>query len=193
MAQDTRVSGKMTYNTGKGKRHGLMVASMRDYISLVKSMGQVYMPGMMDLDMMVSGLKTKSEGPEPIHGLMAVNIKENGLTTIWREWVFTLGKMEGAMKANIETIRNMGTEFTHGQITECIKVCGSVENSMDLGITQCLAVNLRPASGRMASELNGLTTRLFQRYSKANLTSLNTFRRGLRALKTWTTTQKEMI
>lgn len=193
MAQDTRVNGKMTYNMDRGKRHGPMGAFTRDYISLVKSMGQVYTPGMMDLDMMVSGLKTKSEGPGPIHGLMAVNIKENGSTTIWREWAFTLGKMEGATKANIETIRSMGTEFTHGQITECIKVCGSVVNNMDLGITQYLAVNLRPASGRMASELNGLTTRLFQRFSKANLTSLNTFRRGLRALKTWTTTQKEMI
>lgn len=193
MAQDTRVNGKMTYNTDRGKRHGLMVASMRDYISLVKSMGQVYTPGMMDLDMMVSGLKTKSEGQEPIHGLMAVNIKENGSTTIWREWAFTLGKMEGAMKGNIETIKSMGTEFTHGQITECIKVCGSVENNMDLGIIQCLAVNLRPASGKMARELNGLTTRLFQRFFKANLTSLNTFRRDLRVLKTWTTTQKEMI
>lgn len=193
MAQDTRVNGKMTYNMDRGKRHGLMAASMRDYISLVKSMAQVYTPGMMDLDMMVSGLKTKSEGQEPTLGSMAVNIKENGLTTIWREWAFTLGKMEDATKANIETIRSMGTEFTHGQITECIKVCGSAANSMDLGITQCLAVNLRPASGRTGSELNGLTTRLFQRFSKANLTSLNTFRRGLRARKTWTTTQKEMI
>jgi hypothetical protein len=38
-----------------------------------------------------------------------------------------------------------------------------------------------------------LTTRLWRLSSKASLTSHNTFRRGLRALKTWTTTQKEMI
>lgn len=193
MAQDTRVNGKMTYNTDRGRRHGLMAAYTRDCILLAKSMDQGFTPGMTALDMMVSGLKTKSEGQEPTPGSMAANIKENGLTTIWREWAFTRGKMEDATKVNIETIRSMGTEYIHGQIIECIKECGSVASSTDSATTQFRELTLRPASGRTARESNGLTTRLWRLSSKANLTSHNTFRRGRRALKTWTTTQKEMI
>jgi hypothetical protein len=124
---------------------------------------------------------------------MAVNIKENILTTIWREWVSTRGRMESAMKVNIITIRSMDTEYTHGQMVEFIKVCGSMESSMGLGITYSLITKQRQASGRMASELNGLTIRLFQLFSKAHLTSQNTLKRGLKVLKTWTTTNKEMI
>jgi hypothetical protein len=66
---------------------------------------------------------------------MAVNIKENGLTTIWRELVFIHGRMEGAMKVNIAKIRGTDMEYTYGQMEEFIKVCGSMENSMGLGIT----------------------------------------------------------
>ena len=54
-----RVNGKMTYNMGRGKRHGPMVAFMKDYILLVKSMVRECTPGMMDQDMMASGLKTR--------------------------------------------------------------------------------------------------------------------------------------
>jgi hypothetical protein len=124
---------------------------------------------------------------------MAVNIKENGLITTWREWACILGRMEDVMKVSIETIRSMVTEYTHGQIIECIKGCGSVVNNMDLDTTLFLEVMPRLASGKTGRELNGLTMKLFQRFSQANLTSHNTFRRGLRAHKTWTTTQKEMI
>jgi len=193
MAQDTKVNGKMTYNMDRGKRPGLMEAYMRDYISQARSMDRVFTPGMTDRGMMVSGLKTKSEGQGPTRGSMAVNIKENGSTTIWREWAFTRGKMEDATKVNIETIRSMGTEYTHGQIIECIKVCGSAGSNTGSATTQFRELTLRPAFGRTARELNGLTMRLLRRSSQANLTSHNTFRRGLRALKTWTTTQKEMI
>ena len=193
MAQDTRGSGKMTYNTGRGRRHGLTGAYMRDCTSLVKSMGQGCTRGMTARDMTVSGLKTKSGGLAHTHGSMAVNIKENGSTTIWKEWAFTRGKMEDATKVNIETIRSMATEYIRGQIIECIKECGSVASSTDSATTQFRELTLRPASGRTARESNGLTTRLWRRSSQANLTSHNTFRRGLRAPKTWTTTQKEMI
>ena len=83
MAQDTRVSGKMTYNMGRGRRHGLMEAYMRDCTSQEKSMGQECTRGMTARDTTVSGLKTKSGGLAHTHGSMAVNIKENGSTIIW--------------------------------------------------------------------------------------------------------------
>ena len=54
-----RVNGKMTYNMGRGKRHGPMVAFMKDFILLVKSMVQECMHGTMDQNMMESGLKTR--------------------------------------------------------------------------------------------------------------------------------------
>jgi hypothetical protein len=57
--QDMRVNGKMTYNMDRGKRHGPMVAFMKDYILLVKSMVRECTRGMMDQDMMASGLKTR--------------------------------------------------------------------------------------------------------------------------------------
>ena len=66
-------------------------------------------------------------------------------------------RMESAMKVNIRTIRSMDTEHTHTQMVKFIKVCGSVESSMGLGITQSLGAKPRQASGRMANELNGLT------------------------------------
>jgi hypothetical protein len=59
MAKNMRVNGKMRSNTDWGKRLGLMVVFMKDYISMVKSIVKVFTPGMMDLDMMVSGLKIK--------------------------------------------------------------------------------------------------------------------------------------
>jgi hypothetical protein len=107
--------------------------------------------------------------------------------------VSTRGRMESAMKVNIRTIRSMDTEYTHGKMVEFIKVCGSMQISMGLGITQSQVTKPRQASGRMASELNGLTIRLFHLFSKAHLTSQNTFKRDLKVLKTWTTTNKEMI
>ena len=157
-----------------------MEAYMRDCTLLAKSMARECTLGMTARDMTVSGLKTKSEGQAPTHGSMAVNIKENGSTTIWREWAFTRGKMEDATKVNIETIRSMGTEYTHGQIIECIKGCGSAANNTASASTQFRELTLRLASGRMARGSNGLTTRLWRRSSQANLTSHNTFRRGLR-------------
>jgi hypothetical protein len=59
MAQNMRVNGKMTYNTGWEKRLGLMEAFMKDYISMVKSKVKVFTIGLMDLDMMESGFKIK--------------------------------------------------------------------------------------------------------------------------------------
>lgn len=170
-----------------------MVAFMRVSISLVKSMALVYTLGMTDHAMMESGLRTKLEVQEHTHGLMDVNIKENGSTTTWKAWASTLGRMEDVMRVNIETIRSMVTEFTHGLITECIKACGSEVNSTDLDTIQSLEVIPRLAFGKMANGLNGLIMKLFKRFSLANLISRNTSKRALKVLKMSTTTQKEMI
>jgi hypothetical protein len=59
MAQNMRVYGKMTCNTGWEKRLGLIEAFMKDYISMVKSKVKVFTIGLMNLDMTVSGLKIK--------------------------------------------------------------------------------------------------------------------------------------
>jgi hypothetical protein len=69
-------------------------------------------------------------------------------------------------------------------MVEFITVCGSVESSMGLGITQPQVSKPRQASGKMEKELIGLTIRLFQLFFKANSISHNTFKRGLKMLKT---------
>ena len=83
--------------------------------------------------------------------------------------MFTPGKMEEDMKVSTVTTKNTVTESTHGQINASIKVCGSVESSMDLVSIPSLVKNLSVASGKMASALNGLITIKLLLFSMANM------------------------
>jgi hypothetical protein len=82
---------------------------------------------------------------------MVANIKENGLTTTWKESVFTLGKMVGCIKGSTRMIKSMGTVFIHGLIKECTKGCGTKESSTVWEYIQCQVVILSSAYGRMES------------------------------------------
>ena len=159
-------SGRTICNTDREKRLGQMEAFTKVFISQVKSMVQGCMLGTMGLAMMESGSRTRSEGRVHTHGSTVVSIRENGLTITWRAWASTLGRMEDAMRDSTETTRSTGTEYTHGLITECIRGCGSVENSTDSATTQSQEVTPRLASGKTASALNGSIMTLFKRSSQ---------------------------
>jgi hypothetical protein len=60
-----------------------------------------YISGMMDLCMMVNGLKTKLVEKVFMYGQMVADTKVNGKTIICMEKEYTLGKMGESMKENI--------------------------------------------------------------------------------------------
>lgn len=67
------------------------------------------------------------------------------------------------IKDNIRTIRNMVTEFTHGQMAVAMKATGSEESSMGWALTWSQkTAKLSLVFGRMASESNGLTKLKFR-------------------------------
>jgi hypothetical protein len=62
---------------------------------------------------------------------MEGDMKESGKKTIWKDLVFTNGKMEESMRVNTKTIRNMGMAYTSGQMAGSTMVTGTKANNMD--------------------------------------------------------------
>lgn len=86
---------------------------------------------------------------------MAEGTKDNGLTITWTALASILGKMVATTKVNTKTIRNMGTEFIHGPITDAIGAIGVKASSMELEPILYLNKILSMVYGKKASALNG--------------------------------------
>ncbi len=56
---------------------------------------------------------------------MVVSIVANGLTTIWTESGFTLGKTAESMRVNTKTIKKMATGFIFGLMAASTRETGS--------------------------------------------------------------------
>ena len=87
---------------------------------------------------------------------MEDSTKENGLTIIWTELEFTLGKMEDHTAESIKMTRSMDMVSTHGLMVEPTLVTGAEANSMvsELILSQISQRNV--VSGKKEKELNGL-------------------------------------
>jgi hypothetical protein len=59
MAQGMKVHGKMICSMDKGRKLGLMAQFMRESIWQAKNMGKGFIAGMMVLDMVVNGTRTR--------------------------------------------------------------------------------------------------------------------------------------
>jgi hypothetical protein len=163
--RDMRDSGRTIFSMGKERKLGLMDRYMRVSTMLGKSMDSGYTAGMTAVGTRASGTKTKLEGWGHTHGLMEDDIKENGLIITWREWVYTHGKTEGDMRDNTRMIKNMDMGYIHGLIIECIRECGSVENSTVLEFTLYKIKRKNAVFGKMEKESNGLTLQQYRRFS----------------------------
>jgi hypothetical protein len=97
---------------------------------------------------------------------MVENIRENGLITTWRVWVYILGLMVEDMRVNIKMIKNMVMVFIHGPTKEDTKECGSEVNNMVLVYIQCQTMKLRMDYGKMGNVLNGLMLPNHKEYCK---------------------------
>lgn len=130
MVLNMRVNGKMIFSMVREWKLGQMVHAMRETTPMVESMELVLINGMMDLNILVIGLKIRSVGLVSTHGLMAVNTKVNGTTTIWKAWVYTYGTMVVSTKGNIEMIKSTVLVFILGLMVVDMRDTGSRGNSM---------------------------------------------------------------
>jgi hypothetical protein len=163
--QDMKDSGRMIFSMDKARKLGLMDRYMRVSIMQGKSMDSEYTVGMMAVGTRASGTKTKLEELEHTHGLMEDVIKENGLIITWKEWVYTHGKTEGDMRDNIKMIKNTDTGYILGLIIECIKECGSVENSTDSEFTLYKIKRKNAVFGKMEKESSGSILQQYRLFS----------------------------
>ena len=98
-----------------------------------------------------TGLKIKSTELASTLGLMVDPTRENGLRTIWKGSVCTLGAMAGTTKANISTTRSMVTGCIAGKTQGNILGTGRMESNMASVNTLCLKMpNLNLAYGKTA-------------------------------------------
>lgn len=94
---------------------------------------------------------------------MAVNTKESGKATTWRASAITCGTMVVSTRDNTKMIKSTDSVFTHGLTAGATKATGGRANNMALEPTTSLRrARLSMASGKMASESNGLMRRMFQ-------------------------------
>lgn len=87
---------------------------------------------------------------------MGDSTKENGLTIIWTELEFTLGKTEDHTVESIKMTRSMDTVSTHGLMVELTLVIGAEANNMDLELISCQVNQSKVVFGKKEKELNGL-------------------------------------
>ena len=86
---------------------------------------------------------------------MEDSIKENGLTIIWMELEFTLGRTEDHTVESIKMTRNMDTVSTHGLMAELTLVTGAEASNMVLELISCQINQPNVVFGKKEKELNG--------------------------------------
>ena len=86
---------------------------------------------------------------------MEDSIRENGLTIIWTELVFTHGKTEDHTVESIKMIRNMDMASTHGLMVELTLATGAEENNMVLELILYQISLPNVAFGKKEKESNG--------------------------------------
>ncbi len=75
MGQNMKDSGKMTYKMDMGQKFGMMVAYMKGFIRMEKSIYKEYIHGLMDPIIQVSGQIIKFQDLVYINGLMGDNLR----------------------------------------------------------------------------------------------------------------------
>lgn len=134
-----------------------MVQDMRVTMHLEESMEQELINGVMALNILENGKRTKYQDLEYIPGQMEESMKENGEIIIWKVQVFMSGMMEGNMKDNIRMTKNMDLESMDGQTADVMKVIGTKANSMAQELIQLQRIiKSSKVFGKMVREQNGL-------------------------------------
>ena len=92
--------------------------------------------GMMDLIMMVNGIKINLMVVENTFGLTVINMMANGKIIKCMEKVLSHGKMVINIKENFQTIKNMVMEFTLLRMVQLKKVTGLMKSKMEKEFTE---------------------------------------------------------
>jgi len=102
---------------------------------------------------------------------MAVNMRENGKTTIWKELVSISGMMVENTRVSTKMIKNMDMEFIHGLMVVVMRATGTKESSMELVLMLYQKIiKLNMVFGKMGNALNGLMKRMFKASMLRNMT-----------------------
>lgn len=131
MVQDTKVNGKMIYNTDLEKKSGLIIANTKATTPKVKNMEKDFTYGKMDPCIMVIGLKIGLRGMESISGRMGECTSANGKTIICTVKVSTPGQTADDTTDNMKWTKNTASECTSGLTAEFTKEIGLMENNTD--------------------------------------------------------------
>jgi hypothetical protein len=130
MAQSTKDSGRMIYNTAMESSHGLTRADMKDSMNMVVSMALAAISGTTEANLLVTGAKTKLADVVSTLGLMDDVMLENGMKTTWTELEFMFGTTAAFTKANTEMTKSMGLVSIPGKMAVAMKAIGIEESSM---------------------------------------------------------------
>jgi len=150
-----RATGEMICNMARVSNTGMTIPNTMVSTSRAKNTIRELIHGKMGPSIKDSGLKIGFMVGANTPGMMADNMTENGEITIWTDMVFTLGKMEGNMKANTKKTKNMERESTHGPTEENTMESGKMVVSMEEANTFQRLHSLGKVFGRMERERPG--------------------------------------
>lgn len=102
-----------------------------------------------------NGTKTRLTEEVFMNGLMEECMMVSGKTTICMAEAPIPGRMVGSMKENISMIGNMVSESTPGKTVVNTLDTGKMENNMEMALIKCLMVKKRRDSGKMVKESSG--------------------------------------
>ena len=129
--------------------------STKAIIKKERNMAMEHTHGRMDPNTLEHGMKTESMVKASIPGTTADSMKETGKITIWMDMVFTLGKMEGNMKASTKRIRNMAKVSTLVPTVGNTMESGRMVDNMERVNTYLRLDSIVKVCGPMVKEKSG--------------------------------------
>jgi hypothetical protein len=160
----TRVNGRMIYSMDAVLRLGLTRVGMKATTLSDASTASEATSGTMEVNILVTGAKTKLAESECIAGSMAVDTKVNGWKITWRAWESTYGMMGVCTRASIKMTKNMDLAFIPGLMAAATRGTGIEANSMDsapMWFPKTTKLNM--VSGKTANVSSGLMRHRFRR------------------------------
>lgn len=92
----------------------LMALGMKESGKMINNMALELRDGLMELSTKVNTLKERNMGRANSFGQTRVLIMESSLITIYKEWAFTNGQMEGYITENGSITKCRGMGHSHG-------------------------------------------------------------------------------
>jgi hypothetical protein len=149
--QSTRATGKRTSSTGKGRKFGLTVLSIKANIIMGKKMATGKCPGRMEVVIKESSVKTIYMGSESTVGMTVGRIPGSGSTTRCMEKVSSSGQTVKVMWVSIVQIKSMAKGFLNGWTDGSTMVGGK----MALKLQQ---VGLNYLTGKSEKEIGSMVS-----------------------------------